>query len=77
MAPCHTARPGMLMLRLPVDDDHTWVLAVGRPGEQDAALAHIKLATFDQSSNALAPAKARVVEYVRDALGDPQGPHPN
>jgi len=76
MAPCHTARPGMLMLRLPVDDEHTWVLAVGRPGEQDAALAHIKLAAYDVSSNALTPAKARVVEYVRDALRETARPSP-
>ena len=63
IAPCHTVRPGMLMLRLPVDDDHTWILAVGRADEQAAAKAHIESSAWDEPGNG-GELKARVMEAL-------------
>jgi nitrite reductase/ring-hydroxylating ferredoxin subunit len=64
IAPCHSARPGMLMLRLPVDEEHTWMLAVGRAIEHAAAKAQIEL----EGRDGVADIKPEAIEQVLQTL---------
>jgi nitrite reductase/ring-hydroxylating ferredoxin subunit len=64
VTPCMTSRSGLVMLRLPVDDEHTWMLAVGKDSEQIAARAQLDLAEFDVDSAAHAEARERAVKCL-------------
>jgi nitrite reductase/ring-hydroxylating ferredoxin subunit len=65
IAPCHSARPGLLMLRLPVDEEHTWILAVGRASEQAAAKAYIELDGQDGLADIKPEARERVLDTLK------------
>jgi nitrite reductase/ring-hydroxylating ferredoxin subunit len=64
VTPCMTSRPGLVMLRLPVDDEHTWMLVVGKDSDHIAAKAQLELTGFDVESDAHAEARGRVVERL-------------
>jgi nitrite reductase/ring-hydroxylating ferredoxin subunit len=59
--PFMTSRPGVVMLRLPVDDEHTWMLAVGKDSEHIAVKAQLELTGFDANADSHAAARDVVV----------------
>jgi hypothetical protein len=61
---CMTSRPGVVMVRLPVDDEHTWMLVVGKDSEHIAAKAQLELTGFGESHQHAA-AREQVVEHLR------------
>ena len=64
VTPCMTSRPGLVMVRLPVDDGHTWMLVVGRDSEHIAAKAQLELTGFDGESHRHTAAREQVVELL-------------
>jgi nitrite reductase/ring-hydroxylating ferredoxin subunit len=64
MTPCMTSRPGLVMVRLPVDDEHTWMLVVGKDSEHIAARAQLDLTGFDGDSESHGAARAQAVQAL-------------